>query len=164
MALSPWPTSPAALRDATATLKASLGADLDDARVQALGCAAAALVERYAAGAPQAIKDEAVTRTGGLPRRAAGAGALLRTGGRRVEAPRHDARFGLAPQWQHGVAQSLEGETRRDDRMRLAPRQLRDRVTWRRVRLTSNEFGESVRAITDTEVAASVQPLKLTDG
>ena len=47
--------------------------------------------------------------------------------------------------------------------MRLAPRQLRDRVTWRRVRLTSNEFGESVRAITDTEVAASVQPLKLTD-
>ena len=65
MALSPWPTSPAALANATATLKASLGADLDDARVQALGSAAAALVERYAAGAPQAIKDEAVTRTAG---------------------------------------------------------------------------------------------------
>ena len=65
MALSPWPTSPAALANATATLKADLGADLDDARVQALGSAAAALVERYAAGAPQAIKDEAATRTAG---------------------------------------------------------------------------------------------------
>ena len=65
MALSPWPTSPAALANATATLKASLGADLGDARVHALGSAAAALVERYAAGAPQAIKDEAATRTAG---------------------------------------------------------------------------------------------------
>ena len=66
MALSPWPTTPAALTAAPRrTLKASLGADLDDARVQALGSAAAALVERYAAGAPQAIKDEAVTRTAG---------------------------------------------------------------------------------------------------
>lgn len=65
MALSPWPTSPAALANATATLKASLGTDLDDARVQALGSAAAALVERYAAGAPQSIKDEAATRTAG---------------------------------------------------------------------------------------------------
>ena len=65
MALSPWPSSPVALTNATATLKASLGADLDDARVKALGSAAAALVERYAAGAPQAVKDEAVTRTAG---------------------------------------------------------------------------------------------------
>ena len=65
MALSPWPTTPAALTTATATLKASLGADLDDARVKALGSAAAALVERYAAGAPQAIKDEATIRTAG---------------------------------------------------------------------------------------------------
>ena len=65
MALSPWPTTPAALTAATAKLEASLGAGLDDARVQALGSAAAALVERYAAGAPQAIKDEAVSRTAG---------------------------------------------------------------------------------------------------
>ena len=47
--------------------------------------------------------------------------------------------------------------------MRLAPRQLRDRVTWRRVRLTSNDFGEPVTTTTESEVAASVQPLKLTD-
>ena len=48
MALSPWPTTPAALTAATATLKAVLGTDLDDTRVQALGSAAAELVERYA--------------------------------------------------------------------------------------------------------------------
>ena len=65
MALSPWPTSPMALANATATLKAVLGADLDDARVQALGAAAAALVERYAAAAPEAIKNEAVSRCAG---------------------------------------------------------------------------------------------------
>ena len=64
-ALSPWPTTPAALASATAQLKAELGADLTDARVQALGSAAAALVERYAAGAPQAVKNEAVNRTAG---------------------------------------------------------------------------------------------------
>ena len=65
MALSPWPSTPAALTAATATLKAVLGADLDDARVQALGSAAAALVERYAAGAPDPIKCEAVIRCAG---------------------------------------------------------------------------------------------------
>ena len=65
MALSPWPTTPAALANATATLRASVGADLDNERVQALGAVGAALVERYAPGAPQAIKDEAVTRTAG---------------------------------------------------------------------------------------------------
>ena len=66
MALSPWPNAgTVALTTATATLKAALGADLADSRVQALGSAAAALVERYAAGAPQAIKDEATIRTAG---------------------------------------------------------------------------------------------------
>ena len=64
-ALSPWPTTPAALTAATACLKAAIGADLTDERVQALGAAAAALVEKYAAGAPQPIKNEAVIRTAG---------------------------------------------------------------------------------------------------
>ena len=40
---------------------------------------------------------------------------------------------------------------------------LPDRVTWRRVTHTFNDFGEPVTTTTDTEVAASVQPLKLTD-
>ena len=60
MALSPWPTSPVALATATATLKQVLDPSLDDARVQSLGATAAALVEDYAPGAPQAVKDTAV--------------------------------------------------------------------------------------------------------
>lgn len=77
MALSPWPAATAAvsLANATATLKAAIGPDLDDARVQALGAAAAALVERYAPGAPQAIKDEATIRTAGWLREAPSSGA-----------------------------------------------------------------------------------------
>lgn len=63
--LSPWPTSPAALAAATACLKAEIGPELDDSRVQALGGAAAALVEDYAAGAPAAVKSEAVIRCAG---------------------------------------------------------------------------------------------------
>ena len=65
MALSPWPASPVALANATATLKAVVGPGLEDSRVQALGAVAAALVERYAATAPQSVKDEAVIRAAG---------------------------------------------------------------------------------------------------
>ena len=64
-ALSPWPDTPMALAGATACLKAVLDPALDDARVQALGATAAALVERYAPGAPQPIRNEAVTRCAG---------------------------------------------------------------------------------------------------
>ena len=63
--LSPWPTTPAALTAATECLKAAIGPDLADERVQALGSTAATLVERYAAGAPQPVKNESVTRTAG---------------------------------------------------------------------------------------------------
>ena len=63
--LSPWPTTPASLTAATACLKAAIGADLTDERVQALGAAAAALVERYAPSAPAPIKNESVIRTAG---------------------------------------------------------------------------------------------------
>ena len=64
-ALSPWPTSPMALTNATARLKAAIGPELTDARVQALGCAGSALVEGYAPGAPQSLKDIAVERCSG---------------------------------------------------------------------------------------------------
>ena len=64
MALSPWPTTPAALTTATATLKAAIGA-ADDATTQRLGATAAALVERFAPNAPDVVKDEAVIRTAG---------------------------------------------------------------------------------------------------
>ena len=64
MALSPWPTSPAALATATATLRTAIGTT-DDPTTQRLGATAAALVERYAPDAPDAIKCEAVIRCAG---------------------------------------------------------------------------------------------------
>lgn len=65
MALSPWPSSPVALANATATLKASVDDMLDDAVVQRLGAVAAALVQNYAPDAPQVLRDEGVIRTFG---------------------------------------------------------------------------------------------------
>ena len=65
-ALSPWPTSPAALTAATAVLKTAIANDAEtDATVQRVGAVAAERVERYAAGAPQATKNEAVIRFAG---------------------------------------------------------------------------------------------------
>lgn len=63
--LSPWPSTPAALTAARACLSEGLDGGITDDRVDALGAAAAALVERYAAGAPQSIKNEAVIRCAG---------------------------------------------------------------------------------------------------
>ena len=63
--LSPWPSSPVALTAATECLKTALGED-DDATAQRLGSVAAELVERYASGAPQVIRNEAVVRCDGL--------------------------------------------------------------------------------------------------
>ena len=62
--LSPWPSSPVALAAATACLKTALGED-DDATAQRLGSAAAELVQRFASGAPQSIRNEAVVRCAG---------------------------------------------------------------------------------------------------
>ena len=61
MALSPWPTTPAALTIATAALRQASGIG-DDTTAQRLGAVAAARVEHYAPMAPQPIKDEAVIR------------------------------------------------------------------------------------------------------
>ena len=64
-ALSPWPTTPAALTAARTCLRDVLGDDLTDDRLDALGSTAAELVERFAPGAPQAIRNESVIRTAG---------------------------------------------------------------------------------------------------
>ena len=64
--LSPWPTSPVALANARVCLREALGGSaLSDDRLDALGAAAAATVEAYAAAAPQVIKNEAVIRLAG---------------------------------------------------------------------------------------------------
>ena len=61
--LSPWPTTPAALVAARTCLRDALRSPgLSDDRADALGGAAAAIVERYASGAPGVIKSEAVIR------------------------------------------------------------------------------------------------------
>ena len=67
MALSPWPTTPAAVTAAVTRLKAAAqGATLDsDERAGELGAVASAMVEQYAPGAPQALRDEAVIRFAG---------------------------------------------------------------------------------------------------
>ena len=72
MALTPWPETPAALRDAVAALRQALGHEanasnppVDDAldlELKRMGPAVAATVERYASQAPQATRDEAVVR------------------------------------------------------------------------------------------------------
>ena len=76
MALSPWPASTAvvALKAATILLRQAIGEgknqttgpgfayDAIDAAVQRLGATVAAHVERFAADAPQPVKDEAVIR------------------------------------------------------------------------------------------------------
>ena len=69
MALSPWPpiTSAAARTAAVARLREAVGGralDSDDA-ANALGEAAAAMVEDYAPGAPQVLKDESTLRFAG---------------------------------------------------------------------------------------------------
>ena len=69
MALSPWPpiTSAAARTPAVARLREAAGGRAlgsDDA-ANALGEAAGAMVEEYAPGAPQALKDEALIRFAG---------------------------------------------------------------------------------------------------
>ena len=63
MALSPWPTTPAAIQAATTALATACGCSEDVAG--RLGPVVAALVERYADAAPAAVKSEAVVRAAG---------------------------------------------------------------------------------------------------
>ena len=64
--LSPWPDTPAALAAARACLREALEADgIADDRLDALGAVASELVEHYAAGAPAALRREAVIRAAG---------------------------------------------------------------------------------------------------
>lgn len=63
--LSPWPTSPVAITNATAYLRPLIGGDLTDERIQALGATASARIEDYAPRAPQALKNEAAVRFAG---------------------------------------------------------------------------------------------------
>ena len=67
MALSPWPTTPAARTAAIAKLKRRVSGlkNADDTTIAELGEAAAAVIEEYSPGAPQAVRDEALIRFAG---------------------------------------------------------------------------------------------------
>lgn len=79
--LSPWPTTPAALAAAIAYLRANCAGRTsnDDATAGQLGEAAAALIEREAPGAPQAVKNEAAVRVIGYLSEAAFGGVIRET-------------------------------------------------------------------------------------
>lgn len=63
MALSPFPAATATITRAAAIAKIRrVVSGLDDERAAELGETAAALIEDYAPGAPQAVKDEAALR------------------------------------------------------------------------------------------------------
>ena len=62
--LSPWPTEPMMLATAVELLGAAI-VETDEAKIRRWGAAASALVERYAPGAPQPLRNEAVIRTSG---------------------------------------------------------------------------------------------------
>ena len=82
MSLSPWPARTAAVSFAEAilVLGEALGEDNDHVTAR-LGATAAALVQRFAPDAPQAIKDEAVIRTAGWLRQAPTYGVRSETEG-----------------------------------------------------------------------------------
>ena len=66
MALSLWPTTPAAQATATSTLKVAIADGMaDDSIIQRVGSVAAERVEREVSNAPQAVRDEAVIRFAG---------------------------------------------------------------------------------------------------
>ena len=62
MALSPWPDDAQEVAAALVEIRAFVETALSDTALKRLGAVGAALVERYAPMAPQAIRDEAVIR------------------------------------------------------------------------------------------------------
>ena len=104
MALSPWPTSPVALTNATTILRQVLPDGLDDARVQRLGKMAADRVESYSPGAPQNTKDTAVELYAGYINQARrGNLSKLNTGGIDLEF----GTFNFAAAFRHSGAMAL---------------------------------------------------------
>lgn len=105
-ALSPWPSSPAALEAARACLGEAIGAT-GDSTIDRLGSTAAALVERHAPAAPQAVKNEAVIRCAGWLRSAPSSGKADSTIGpmsatyspARYAALRHSGAMSLLAPW-----------------------------------------------------------------
>ena len=96
MALTPWPTTPAALETAISRFRAAVGAadSITNERIGGIGAAASAMVEMYAPGAPESLREEAVTRFGGyLAESSFGAVTKEDIGPLSVQHPNHAAMF-----------------------------------------------------------------------
>ena len=67
MALTPWPSTKAALETAISRFRAAVGAadSITDERIGGIGAAASAMVEMYAPSAPESLREEAAIRFGG---------------------------------------------------------------------------------------------------
>ena len=136
-ALSPWPaaTATVALAAARTCLREGLRAPvpdgynpadpatpqpkLSDARIDAFGSAAAALIERYASAAPQAVKNESVIRLVGWMRTSitgdtalTGVGSLTFTWRPTVSrnALRSSGAMGLLSPWHRPAGVTIEAD------------------------------------------------------
>ena len=78
--LSPWPEGGEELESAIAKLRRVIVNLEDDARASEIGGLAAALIEKYAPGAPAAVKDEAAIRFAGYLAQSSSFGAILKGG------------------------------------------------------------------------------------
>ena len=109
MALSPWPSTPAALATAVAALTAALRVSISAEDVARIGAVAAALVEQYCPTAPQSVRDEAVIRAAGWLREVkpglvdwsmdAGPVNITRKGNMGLSALRHSGAMALLNPW-----------------------------------------------------------------
>ena len=78
--LSPWPEGGEELAEAVAKLRRVVVNLEDDTRAREVGELAAALVEKYAPGAPAAVKDEALIRFAGYLAQSSSYGAIRKGG------------------------------------------------------------------------------------
>ena len=129
VALSPWPTTPAALAIATAELAAALELDAtdDEALVRRLGAAAAALVEQYAPAAPEPIRCEAALRCAGWLLDAPSAGIKRESAGPLDSSFSPTMTGALRHSGAMGITHLLEGAPGRGDRVKLWPWAKRER-------------------------------------
>lgn len=112
--LSPWPVEPMALATAVELLGAAI-VETDEAKIRRWGAASSALVERYAPGAPQVIRNEAVVRCSGwLAQQPAAAVRGERLGELGIDympsmvgALRHSGAMGLLTAWRIRRAGSI---------------------------------------------------------
>ena len=157
----PPPSTPGAVT--AAALAVALG--VTEERATALLAAVTALVDRYASGAPTAVRNEAITRAAAWLSQAPAGGQRVEAEGEIRTTYTPAATGALRASGGDGPVVAVEVPTRGGHRMTLSPRRFRDTITRRReLPGERNEHGEFVKgAVVETDFRASVQPLALED-